>query len=389
MSFSSSHLIYSTLSKYNASESKLNLFKINDLLHNRNKKYVSLFKDHLLYDDITEFLFLFFKSYTSRTYLSHSIINEKSNSPQKCFIDTRINNIMKKNKQMHKIYNNIQHKKVSPHPSINIGHYVENKDEDETVYLSFANEYSKEIIKYPINTDTSSFYSFSSERSKKTNSNTDATSNNSKENEERESKAKIISIYTNVIPPTSIIAYNNNKKPIVKTISSLAYRNKFRPIMISNIGNRNTNNRYKPFITNISSSYTNKSVTTVPSKSKHIQRTLNRMVTSYNKKKDIHIKNNLTISMNSRKTMKDTFSSKSSEKKINGLSVSMNKKEMKCFSMKSAIYNKIMKKDEKKINKSVGLIQNINKSKPKTIIPNYCYIKKQTTNRNRLIKTVV
>ena len=365
LSFSSSNLIYSILSKHNPSESKLNLFKINDLLHNRNKRYVSLFKDHLIYDDTTEFLFLFFKAYTSRTYLSHSINNENVNSPQKCFIDTQINNIMKKNKQMHKIYNNIQYKKVSPHPSINIGHYIEDKNEDETVLLSFANEYSKEIIKYPRNTDTSSFYSFSSGRSKKTNSNTDATSNNS----------------------------NNNKKPLVKAISSLNYRNKPKPIIISNnlLGNRNNNKRYnRPIITNISSSFTNKSVCVVRTKSKHIQnnnKTLNKMVTSNNKKKDIHIKNCVTVSMNSRKIKKETISSKSSEKKINSLSLSLNKKEMKCFSMKSSIYKK---KDEKKINKSVCLIQHINKSKPKTIIPNYCYLKtKPITNRNRLIKTVI
>ena len=212
------HFINSILSKYNSSPEKLNLYKVNDLLKNRKTKYVSLFKDYLIYDDITEFLFLLFNSKTSRSYLSQHIPVDNSYSLSKCFIDFEITNIISKNKTRHNLLKNIHHRKPSPHPSINISKSIQ--DEPSSIELSFYDEYSKEILNLPFDKDSSSFYSFNSEKSsktKKTNSNTDVTSNNSKENEydnKRGSKAKILSIFTiaDLIQPTSVFNYNRNSK---------------------------------------------------------------------------------------------------------------------------------------------------------------------------------
>ena len=113
---------------------------------------------------------------------------------------------------------NIHHRKFSPHPSINISKSI--RGEPSSIELSFYDEYSKEILNLPFDKDSSSFYSFNSEKSsktKKTNSNTDVTSNNSKENEDdnkRGSKAKILSIFiiADLIQPTSVFNYNRNSK---------------------------------------------------------------------------------------------------------------------------------------------------------------------------------
>ena len=101
------HFINSILSKYNSSPEKLNLYKVNDLLKNRKTKYVSLFKDYLIYDDITEFLFLLFNSKTSRSYLLQHIPVDNSYSLSKCFIDFEITNIISKNKTRHNLLKNI------------------------------------------------------------------------------------------------------------------------------------------------------------------------------------------------------------------------------------------------------------------------------------------
>ena len=212
------HFINSILSKYNSSPEKLNLYKVNDLLKNRKTKYVSLFKDYLIYDDITEFLFLLFNSKTSRSYLLQHIPVDNSYSLSKCFIDFEITNIISKNKTRHNLLKNIHHRKFSPHPSINISKSI--RGEPSSIELSFYDEYSKEILNLPFDKDSSSFYSFNSEKSsktKKTNSNTDVTSNNSKENEDdnkRGSKAKILSIFiiADLIQPTSVFNYNRNSK---------------------------------------------------------------------------------------------------------------------------------------------------------------------------------
>ena len=53
-------ILFKSLRKYNLSKEKFNIYKIDDLIFNRNKRFVSIFKDYLFINDDTEFLFLFY-----------------------------------------------------------------------------------------------------------------------------------------------------------------------------------------------------------------------------------------------------------------------------------------------------------------------------------------
>lgn len=409
------HFIHSVLSKYNASPAKINIYKINDLLKNRKKKYVSLFKDYLIYDDITEFLFLYFNSKTSKSYLSQNIPVDNSYTLSKCFIDFDITNIINKNKTKHNLLKNIHHKKSSPHPSINISKSIQ--DEPSSIELSFYDEYSKEIINLPFDNDSSSFYSFSSEKSsktKKTNSNTDVTSNNSKENEDdnkRGSKAKILSIFTiaELIQPTSIFNFHHNTKMNEnKTATRSLFNktsNKSKPKKISNISIINTNidnkTKSKNKIIKIEKRHSNvsykKTLTTVASQTKESRTNkANKilLLSPLNHDNGNHIRNyfNLALTTNTNSKVKDNkkskvTKSKSSEKKFNlsiNTSISSN---TKCLSMRTNSYMKTMSnrsKEESRINTSVGKTKTCKvKTKKKTIIPDYCFIPlKAMSNRN-------
>ena len=413
------HFINSILSKYNSSPEKLNLYKVNDLLKNRKTKYVSLFKDYLIYDDITEFLFLLFNSKTSRSYLSQHIPVDNSYSLSKCFIDFEITNIISKNKTRHNLLKNIHHRKPSPHPSINISKSIQ--DEPSSIELSFYDEYSKEILNLPFDKDSSSFYSFNSEKSsktKKTNSNTDVTSNNSKENEDdnkRGSKAKILSIFTiaDLIQPTSVFNYNRNSKlnENKSTMCSLINKtsSKSKPKKISNISiiNSNIDNKVKSKNKNIkvekrlSNPLCVKRTLTVTSQTKESKpNKANKMLllSPLNHDSGNHIRNyfNLALTTNTNNKVASSnklnkknkvTKSKSSEKKFNlsiNTSISSN---TKCLSMRTNSYMKTISnrsKEDSKINTSMGKARTSKvKIKKKNIIPDYCFIPlKAMSNRN-------
>ena len=413
------HFIHSILSKYNSSPEKLNLYKVNDLLKNRKTKYVSLFKDHLIYDDITEFLFLLFNSKTSRSYLSQHIPVDNSYSLSKCFIDFEITNLISKNKTRHNLLKNIHHRKSSPHPSINISKSIQ--DEPSSIELSFYDEYSKEILNLPFDKDSSSFYSFNSEKSsktKKTNSNTDVTSNNSKENEDdnkRGSKAKILSIFTiaDLIQPTSVFNYNRNNKLTENKSAMRSLINKTssksKPKKISNISiiNSNIDNKVKSKnkIIKVEKRLSNpscvKRTLTVTSQTKESRTNKSNkmlLLSPLNQNNGNHIRNYfnlaLTTNMNSKVTSSSKLNknnkitkSKSSEKKFNlsiNTSISSN---TKCLSMRTNSYMKTMSnrsKEDSKINTSMGKARTSKvKTKKKNIIPDYCFIPlKAMSNRN-------
>ena len=413
------HFINSILSKYNSSPEKLNLYKVNDLLKNRKTKYVSLFKDYLIYDDITEFLFLLFNSKTSRSYLLQHIPVDNSYSLSKCFIDFEITNIISKNKTRHNLLKNIHHRKPSPHPSINISKSIQ--DEPSSIELSFYDEYSKEILNLPFDKDSFSFYSFNSEKSsktKKTNSNTDVTSNNSKENEDdnkRGSKAKILSIFTiaDLIQPTSVFNYNRNSKlnENKSTMCSLINKtsSKSKPKKISNISiiNSNIDNKVKSKNKNIkvekrlSNPLRVKRTLTVTSQTKESKpNKANKMLllSPLNHDSGNHIRNyfNLALTTNTNNKVASSnklnkknkvTKSKSSEKKFNlsiNTSISSN---TKCLSMRTNSYMKTISnrsKEDSKINTSMGKARTSKvKIKKKNIIPDYCFIPlKAMSNRN-------
>ena len=51
------------LEKYNINNEKYNRMKINLLVYNYNKRFVSVFKDYLIFNDTEEFLYEFYKKY--------------------------------------------------------------------------------------------------------------------------------------------------------------------------------------------------------------------------------------------------------------------------------------------------------------------------------------
>ena len=53
-------IIKKNLFKHNITEKLYNQKKINDIIFNQNKRIVSIFKDYAIYNDYTEFIFMFF-----------------------------------------------------------------------------------------------------------------------------------------------------------------------------------------------------------------------------------------------------------------------------------------------------------------------------------------
>ena len=436
------HFTHSILTKYNVSEKKINIFKINDLLKNKNKKYVCLFKDYLIYDDISEFLLSYFNLKTSKSYINQNIPINNSTILSKNFIDFEITKIMQKNKIRQKLFKNIKHRKTSPHPSINIANSI--PDELSSIELSFNEEYSKEIVGVPCQLENGSFYSFSSEKStntKKTNSNTDITSNNSKENEEdllKKSKAKVLSIFTiaDLIQPTSIFSYNKNKNNLITQTKSNGGNNnnvkcslisknasKSKPKKISNISIITTNtelnskSKSKPKTVvskpsnNLSNSYASQTISTTIS-NKFYSKTKRALLLSPNAT-DVSVNNTgkhyihrVFTTVNNKSTSSNklnrelNFSTNKSSEKITNIK-KKNNKVTTCLSMRTNNYARTLSlrnKDSKYNNynsncthSKIKTINNKNQSNKvkKSIIPEYCFIHTSKTNRNPYSKKLL
>lgn len=434
---SSLHFIHSILSKYNISEKKINIFKINDLLKNKKKKYVSLFKDYLIYDDISEFLLTYFNLKTSRSYMNQNIPINNSTFLSKNYIDFEITKIMQKNKLRQQLFKNIKQRRTSPHPSINIANSI--PQELSSIELSFNEEYSKEIVQVPCKQGNESFYSFSSEKStntKKTNSNTDTTSNNSKESEEdllKKSKAKILSIITiaDLIKPTSIFSYNKNNLITQNKLNggnnnvkySLISKNssKSKPKKISNISiikakvELISKSKPKPIVTkssnNHSNSYAKQTISTTIS-NKYYSKTKRALLLSPNPT-DVSINNTgkhyihrVFTSVNNKSTSSNklnrelNFSSNKSCEKIANVK-KKNNEVTDSLSMKRNNYartlslrNKDIKCNNYNLNCIHSKIKTVNNKKQsnkvkKNIIPEYCFIHSSKTNRNPYSKKLL
>ena len=100
------------LINYNLTEKQFNINKINDLIFNRNKRFVGIFKDYLFINDDTEFLSIFYSKKLSQDFLSkYSISNIKY--PNINFINREINKLIQKNKiNKNQIVNSILSKKI-------------------------------------------------------------------------------------------------------------------------------------------------------------------------------------------------------------------------------------------------------------------------------------
>ena len=129
---------WNRLYKYNSSVLQFRNYKVNDLLKNKPKHYVAVFKESLIYDDVSDF---FEKSYSLRESILwlHRIINHRGYNNKEAYVSYRdyaVRRIMFKYtyKQIHVKYmkGNNELKKASPHPSVMLVHeidkYINNND---------------------------------------------------------------------------------------------------------------------------------------------------------------------------------------------------------------------------------------------------------------------
>ena len=87
-----SNLLHSNLYSYNSNLNVYNKYKINDLIYNKKKRFVSIFKDHLILDDKTEFLNFYYLKSISETYFKIFLTSKEFQ--YKNYINAKINKIM-------------------------------------------------------------------------------------------------------------------------------------------------------------------------------------------------------------------------------------------------------------------------------------------------------
>ena len=95
------------------------VYKINDLVRNKPKHYVAVFKDYLIYDDITEFMeTIYSHEYCIKYIQTHSCVS--SIHYIICYRNKQLYHIMQKYKHKQKALqtNNVHLLKQTPHPSI-------------------------------------------------------------------------------------------------------------------------------------------------------------------------------------------------------------------------------------------------------------------------------
>ena len=106
------------LNNYNLTENQFNINKINDLIFNRNKRFVGIFKEYLFINDDTEFLSILYSKKISQEFLiKYSINNIKY--PNINFINREINKLIQKNRiNKNEIVNSILSKKIKKSKNI-------------------------------------------------------------------------------------------------------------------------------------------------------------------------------------------------------------------------------------------------------------------------------
>jgi len=168
------------LINYNITENQYNINKINDLIFNRNKRFVCIFKDYLFINDDTEFLSLFYSKKLSQDFLSKYLISN-INYPNINFINREINKLIQKNKINKNEINSINSKKkiktekILSSSIINIKKLLEieeqlslrrksnmnnNSKSIETLELNYENDIINEIIIDKNNNNENNNFSF-------------------------------------------------------------------------------------------------------------------------------------------------------------------------------------------------------------------------------------
>ena len=91
-------IINSNLEKHNIYKSKYNIMKINSIIFNKRTHYLSIFKDYIIWNDITEFLQIYYHNNIIKIYFK-KYFKPKEIFYTICYIHKKINNIMLLNKK--------------------------------------------------------------------------------------------------------------------------------------------------------------------------------------------------------------------------------------------------------------------------------------------------
>lgn len=155
------NILHSKLYSYNSSPTLFNKYKINDLIFNKKKRLVSIFKDHLIFDDHSEFLNSYYLKSISEIYFKIFLISKEFYT--KDFVNFKINKIMINNIQSKlniKKRKNSQTEKKIEYNSINIRKNIEkqsesttlknslyypSKENSKTIDLEYKGDYNKEL----------------------------------------------------------------------------------------------------------------------------------------------------------------------------------------------------------------------------------------------------
>ena len=128
------------LLKHNITQKVYSNEKINDLIFNQNKRIVSIFKDNVIYNDYTEFFFMFYNKYNSLYFLKNLQKDFIKLLYSKDFINFYINKIMNnyyiKVKELKKINKPIRNKLTN---SISIKKIIELNEKENNDLSDFLN----------------------------------------------------------------------------------------------------------------------------------------------------------------------------------------------------------------------------------------------------------
>ena len=133
-------IIKKNLLKHNITQKDYNNEKINDLIFNQNKRIVSIFKDNVIYNDYTEFFFMFYNKYNSLYFLKNLKKDFIKLLYYKDFINFYINKIM------NNYYKKIKELKIINKPirniiknSISIKKIIESDEKENNELSDFLN----------------------------------------------------------------------------------------------------------------------------------------------------------------------------------------------------------------------------------------------------------
>ena len=91
-------IINSNLQKYNIYKSQYDTMKINSIIFNKKTHYLSLFKDYIIWNDITELLQIYYHNHIIKIYFK-KYFKPKELFYTICYIHKKLNNIMLLNKK--------------------------------------------------------------------------------------------------------------------------------------------------------------------------------------------------------------------------------------------------------------------------------------------------